>query len=236
MRRALIALVVSSTAALGLAASPASPASSAAPVPVTGRVVSAVGGHAPVVGATVRLRALGPGSAPGAVVATDVTNAQGRFALDASRSDQEEFYVQLVAGRFQAGYAGGVPLAFQQNPNDAGTWGPHSALGRIFADPAFINGVVVDSVTAAPVPGVKVTVRKNDVTWQGVDVTDSAGRFTVTGLTCEDDCSLKLGGSAVGYETGYRACDATVLPTWGEACASPLGWIGKVFLDVLPPA
>ncbi len=231
MRRALTALLVSSTIALGLAAVPA-PASAIA-VSVTGRLVSSAGAHGPAVGVVVRLRALGAGSSPGAVVATDVTDVNGRFRLDAT-SDQEEFYVQAVVGRFQGGYVGGVPLAVQNRWIDAGTWGPRSALGRIFADPASISGLVVDSVTLAPVAGVKVTVRKNDVTWQGADTTDAAGRFDVTGITCEDDCSLKLGGSTVGYETGYRACDATVVPTWGEACASPLGWVGKILLDALP--
>ena len=57
------------------------------------------------------------------------------------------------------------------------------------------------------------------------------------GPTCEKTgdrtwCSARE-SSARGFETGYRACNATVVETWGEACASPIGRIGKVRLDRL---
>jgi hypothetical protein len=60
---------------------------------------------------------------------------------------------------------------------------------------------------------------------------DAEGRFVITGLECEDDCYLKLNGSDVGHEVGYRACSGGVVADWGDACASPIGRIGKVRLD-----
>jgi hypothetical protein len=99
----------------------------------------------------------------------------------------------------------------------------------------FIRGTVVNSVTKNPVRGVTVTVRKHGaVTVDDTDVTNADGVFRLDVLTCEDDCALRINGSAKGYETGFRACNAQVVPSWGAACGSPLGRIGRVFLDKLP--
>jgi Carboxypeptidase regulatory-like domain len=96
----------------------------------------------------------------------------------------------------------------------------------------FIRGTVVNSVTKNPVRGVTVTVRKHGAaTVDDTDVTNADGVFRLDVLTCEDDCALRINGSAKSYETGFRACNAQVVPTWGAACASPLGRIGRVFLD-----
>jgi hypothetical protein len=68
------------------------------------------------------------------------------------------------------------------------------------------------------------------------DVTDADGNFSLepgTSTACEDDCYLKINGSAKGYQTGCRDCNAQVVATWPNACASPLGRIGRVFLDRL---
>ena len=73
----------------------------------------------------------------------------------------------------------------------------------------------------------------DDLAVEGSDTTDSNGVFRVTGITCEDDCYLRMNGSARSFEVGYRACNATVVATWGDACASPIGRIGKVRLDHL---
>jgi hypothetical protein len=67
----------------------------------------------------------------------------------------------------------------------------------------------------------------------GADVTNAEGVFRIDGITCEDDCMLRINGSAKDYETGFRACDATVVAKWANACASPLGRIGRVLLDRL---
>lgn len=37
----------------------------------------------------------------------------------------------------------------------------------------------------------------------------------------------------MGYENGYRSGEATVVATFGDACASPLGSIGKTRIDHL---
>ena len=99
--------------------------------------------------------------------------------------------------------------------------------------PAFIRGRIVDSANGHAVRGVKVTARSaNDVTQvEGADTTNRNGVFVITGLECEDDCYLKANGSDRGYETGFRACNAQVVADWGDACGSPIGKIGKVFLD-----
>ena len=98
----------------------------------------------------------------------------------------------------------------------------------------FIRGTVVNSVTKNPVRGVRVTVRKQGAaSVDDTDVTNADGVFRLDVLTCEDDCMLKINGSVKGYETGFRACNAQVVATWGAACASPLGRIGRVFLDKL---
>lgn len=98
----------------------------------------------------------------------------------------------------------------------------------------FIRGVVVNSKTKNPVRGVTVTVRPQGATKiDGADVTNVDGVFRIDGVTCEDDCMLKINGSAKDYETGFRACNATVVAKWGDACASPLFRIGRVFLDHL---
>jgi hypothetical protein len=65
------------------------------------------------------------------------------------------------------------------------------------------------------------------------DTTDSNGVFRVEPLTCEDCNALKFNGAARGYETGFRDCTAHVVPAWPDACASPIGRIGKVFIQHL---
>lgn len=230
MRRSapLVILLVGALAAVVLAAVPAQAAA-----PVTGRLVDVTGGHPPAVGMHVRLRVLNDSGGPGAVVATATTNSNGRFSLDPGSSTADEFYVQVVAGRYQGGWVGGAPRGAQPTPDAANTWAPGSAIGRIWVNPAFMRGVVVDSETRKPLRGIRVSGRSFNDTSQPlrVDVTDRHGVFVLRGLRCEDDCFLKVNGARRGYEVGYRACNATVVPTWDEACAAPLGRMGRVRLD-----
>jgi len=229
MRRPLALLVAASLALLTLGAVAGPPAAVAAD-PLTGRLIDATGAHPAVQGATVRLRTV-TASGPGTVVDTDVTDSDGRFALDAGSSPDDEFYVQVVAGVYQGGWVGGGYV--QPTPAYAVTYGPHEAIGKILALPAFIRGVLVNSVTGNPVRDVRVTARSaNDLKQiEGGDTTGLRGVFRINGLECEDDCYLKVNGAPQGYEVGFRACNAQVVPTWGAACASPIGRIGKVFLD-----
>ncbi|WP_243059826.1 hypothetical protein [Nocardioides sp. SR21] len=228
MRRLLALLICVGLALFGLSLVPTAHAAG----PLTGKLVDATGTHPPVAGATVRLR-LVTGSGPGAIVDTDTTSSAGSFALDAGPSPEDEYYVQVVPGEYQGGYVGGgTPRFVQPTAGGALTWSADAHIGTIRANPAFIRGVLIDSVTHDPVPGVKVTSRSStDISAiEGSDVTNRRGVFKVTGLTCEDDCYLKFNGGSA-YETGFRACNGGVVPTWGAACASPIGRIGKVRID-----
>lgn len=229
MRRTLALLVAACLALLTLAFVAGPPAAVAA-APITGRLVDATGAHPAVQGATVRLRTV-TGDGPGVVVDTDVTDSDGKFSLDAGATPDDEYYIQVAAGTYQGGWIGSDYV--QPTPGYAVTWGPGTAIGKIFALPAFIRGVVVNSATGRPVSGVKVTVRTSDRLFTVIDsdITGRAGVFRLNGITCEDNCALKVNGQARGYEVGWRGCSAQVVPTWGDACGSPIGNIGKVFLD-----
>lgn len=229
MHRLLPLFVSFCLALLGLAVVAGPPAANAAD-PITGQLADATGSHQAVPGMTVRLRTV-TGSGPGTVVDTDVTDSDGKFSLDAGPTPDDEYYVQVIAGRYQGGYIGEDYV--QPTAAYAVTWGPHASIGKVWALPAFIRGTVVNSATGNPVSGVKVTVRTSDhlFTVMDADTTGRAGAFQLDGITCEDDCALKVNGIDKGYEVGWRGCSAQVVPTWGDACASPIGRIGKVFLD-----
>ena len=227
--------VASGLLVAGLSVLSGLPAANAAS-PLTGRLVDGVAAaHPGVPNMTVKLREV-TASGPGTVVATAVTGSNGSFSLDAGSTPDDEYYVQVLAGRYQGGWVGGPAggqnfvqptLAF------ATTYGPHADLGTVWANPAFIRGVVVNAATGNPVSGVFVTARDaNDaMAVEGSDTSNTNGVFQVNGITCEDSCWLKLNGSSQGYETGFRACDRTVVATFDDACASPIGRIGKVLLD-----
>ncbi|HET7195956.1 MAG TPA: hypothetical protein VFI99_13295 [Nocardioides sp.] len=233
MRRALAAFLSACLAAFALLA--VSPSAQAAD-PITGRLVNGhAGTPAPAVaGMTVELveSATGP---TGAAVASAVTDADGLFSLDPGTSTAAKFFVRAVAGEYQAGWVGGNPRWLQRDSAFANKFVPGTDLGNVRAIPAFIRGVVVNSVTKKPLAGVTVTARSQDAIKEvdGIDETNAEGVFRINGLTCEDDCYLKINGSAKGYETGFRDCNAQVVATWPAACASPLGRIGRVFLDRL---
>lgn len=198
---------------------------------VTGRIV-AVGSGAGVDGMTMRLRRLGAEGGPGAVVDTATTAANGTFALDAGPDPQDEYYVQGAPGAYQGGYVGGSPKFLQPDVAYAATWSADAALGKILANPAFIKGVLVDAATRRPVRGVRVYAGTQHQAPVDSVVTDAKGRFRLQGITCEDDCYLRFRGRP-RYENGYRGCAGGVVATWGDACASPLGAIGKVRIDRL---
>ena len=231
MRRLLAVLV--SCVLVGLALVGVTSTTAAAAGQVTGRLVDAVDpAHPAVVGATVRLRTVTEGG-PGAIVDTDVTSSTGGFALDAGPEPEDEYYVQVVADRHQGGFVGGGWV--QPTPEYAATFPSDKALGKIRANPAFIRGVLVNARTGSPVSGVKVTARSdNDLTqFEGSDTTGPKGVFLVRGIECEDDCYLKFAGAPKGYENGFRSCAGGVVATFADACASPLGSIGKVRIKKL---
>ncbi len=235
MHRLFSSFAVGAVAALVLTGLSQIPAANAAD-PLTGRLVDGtVGSHPGVANMTIQLREV-TSSGVGPVVDSDVTNSTGAFSLDAGPSPDDEYYVRVVAGNYQGGYVGGAsPAVVQPTPGFATTYGPHAHVGPVWANPAFIRGIVVNAATGNPVAGARVTSRDSaDITTvEGLDVTNSNGVFRVTGITCEDSCALKINGSSIGYETGFRACGGTVVATWGAACASPIGRIGNVRLDRL---
>lgn len=230
MRRSLALLLSACLAALALVTVSSS---AQAATSITGRLVDGTAAGSPAVaGMEVRLIESDGGS-PSTVVDTVTTAADGSFSLDPGASAAEEFFVRAVAGDYQAGWVGDGWL--QKDVAFAQTFGPGVDLGDVSAIPAFIRGTVVNSVTKKPVGGIRVTARSQDQIKEvdGADLTNKDGVFRINGLTCEDDCYLKINGSEKGYETGYRACNAKVVATWGDACASPLGRIGRIFLDRL---
>jgi hypothetical protein len=232
MRRAHVAVLCFGLITLGLGAGV--PTAGAAD-PLTGRLVDSTGSHPAVAGATVRLRTVTPDGV-GPVVDSDTTNGDGEFALDAGAAPEDEYFVQVLPGRYQGGYVGGAPGEtnyVQPTAGYATTYGPHAHIGKILANPAFIRGFVVSSNTKNPLEGVKVTARSANTIGQveGSDITGARGGFVIKGLECEDDCYLKVNGASKGYEVGFRDCNGTVVADWGDACASPIGRIGKVFLD-----
>jgi hypothetical protein len=198
--------------------------------PISGRLVDQQTG-APVVGATVVLRRLGSDGGLGARVDVATTSSEGRFSLDAGDDDAEEFYVVVQTGDYQGGVLGGDPAAIQPDVDFASTFGPGSRLGTIDALPAFITGRIVDARTGRGVRDVRVLARASED--DAVLVADRTGRkggFELAPILCEGDCNLQVRGGAA-YETGYRACNGRVVRTSGAACATPIGRIGKVFLD-----
>jgi len=236
MRRSLAVLLSACLAALALLA--VSPSAQAAGE-ITGRLVNGhAGTPAPAIaGMTVELfESVGgePGTAP---IATTTTAPDGRFSLNPGTSEASRFFVHAVANPdYQAGWVGGKPDRWlQKDLTFANAYARDTALGAVRAIPAFIRGIVVNRATKNPVQGVTVTARSQDKISEvdGTDVTNADGSFRINGLTCEDDCYLKINGSARGYETGFRACNAQVVATWPAACASPLGRIGRVYLDRL---
>ncbi|MEI5674976.1 MULTISPECIES: hypothetical protein [unclassified Nocardioides] len=228
MRR-FLGSVLALLTALGLVLAVAPPGRAADPL--TGRLVSTDGGGG-VAGVTLRLRRVVAGE-PGAVVATGTTSADGSFSLDAGAAPDDEYYVQVAAGSHQGGYVGGSPRYVQPTSELAQTWGPSAKLGKVRANPAYLRGVLVDARTKRPVRGVRVAGGTQGLSPADTDVTDKQGRFVIRGITCEDDCYLRFRGRPRGYENGYRACGGDVVATWEDACASPLGRVGRVRIQRL---
>jgi hypothetical protein len=202
-----------------------------------GRLASAVDNDLFLPGATVNLRTVTE-SGPGVVVDTDTTDSDGRFALDAGPTPDDEYYVQVTLNNYRGGYVGGAvddDNYVQFDASFAATYSPGVNLGRVFIVPSFIRGVLINAATGARVPNVKVSVRPGDdlTKPEGVDFTNAKGVFKVKDIECEDDCALYFLGHPQHYENGYWSCARTVVPTWGDACASSLGNIGRVRIDHL---
>ncbi|WP_323791730.1 hypothetical protein [Nocardioides sp.] len=230
MRR-IVTLTIAVGLVLAVMAVVRVPPVSAAPA-LRGQIVDSLTGD-PVSGAVVRLHPLEFGGAPGPVIDRDRTDADGAFELSAGDSAEEEFFVEVVAGRYQGGWVGGDPLYVQPDVESAGTVGASGDLGPVRAIPAFLRGKVVDSRSKKALGKVKVSVRTSSRPRRVIDAdtTNKRGRFVLRGLTCEDDCLVRVNGRKVRHEAGWVACNSGVVATTGAACAVGPGNIGRVFLD-----
>ena len=234
MRRPLALLVaafLSLSALTTVVVATSSPATAAGTL--KGKLASSADPGLLLGGMTVSMRTV-TATGPGLVVDTDTTDASGRFELDAGPTPEDEYYVEVgTTGQYHGGFVGAGYV--QPTADDAQTYGADDSLGKVLVVPSFIRGVLVNSRTGRPVRGVKVAARSdNDASqFEGSDVTNAKGVFKIKGIECEDDCYLKLNGNPSGYENGFRACPGTVVASFGDACASPLGNIGKVRIDHL---
>lgn len=230
MRRAILLIL---SAAVALVAPLTMAPAQALTAAITGTLLSASGnGTTPIAGATVQLWTDG-GSGPGSATATSVTTAaDGTFSLPVG-SDPDYYVKVSYTSNYRTGFIGGGFV--QTDPSFAEAYPSSTDLGEVYMIPSFIRGYVVNPATGKRVSGVKVTARAYGdwKTAEAVDYTNRNGVFVLTGIQCEDDCYLKFLGHPVNYENGYRACNGSVVPTWGAACASPLGPIGKIRLQHL---
>lgn len=226
----IVSVVVLAALAAVLQAMAPSPAT--AGTVITGKVVQ-YGGD-PVPGTTVLLHE-DDGGAPGAVIDTVTTDATGSFVL--SPTDDADHWVEVVRNsRVQGGYVSDEatgPSYVQYDVADATPISSGTDLGRVLSAPSFISGVVVNAANGNRLRGINVSTR--DVLALGTvlhaDTTDTNGFFRIP--IWGEDFGLRVNGDARGFERGWRACNATVVPTWGAACQSPIGRIGRVKLDRL---
>lgn len=211
-----------------------SPPSASAGAPIAGQLVDFTTDN-PVSGTTIRLH-VDDGGAPGAVVGTDTTDADGRFSVMPTVAGT--YWVEVVrTARVQGGYVSDEatgPSWVQYGTSDGAT--PVAAgtdLGEVLDAPSFISGVVVNAANGNRLRGIRVSTR--DVLALGTvlnaDTTNSDGFFRIP--IWGEDFGLRVNGSARGFENGWRGCAGGVVPTWGAACQSPIGRIGKVRLDRL---
>ncbi len=227
MRRSVAVLVLAVVAALFQAVAP--PQATAGAV-ITGKVVQYGGDPAP----RTRVRLYqDDGGAPGTLVDTVRTDSDGSFTL--SPTVDVQHWVEVVRNhRVQGGFVkdrASGPSYVQFDIAYAAPVVPGTNLGRVLAAPSYISGRVVNAANGNRLRGITVSTR--DVvalrTVIDSDVTDATGFFRIP--IFGEDFGLRVNGRTRGFENGWRACNGTVVATWGAACQSPIGRIGKVRLD-----
>ncbi|GAA4824810.1 carboxypeptidase regulatory-like domain-containing protein [Nocardioides caeni] len=199
----------------------------APPAPITGRIWDYVGRtYEAGVGVQVWDE---PG---GTLLGSTTTGSDGSFSV--ARNPEiligGPTFVRVISnGRVQGGWIGGGYVQF--GPDFADEVADGTSLGRINATPAYIRGRVVNARTGRPVRGVDVALlRAGDNRLVRTARTNAEGVFALRPFVGED-FNLRVDGRAVGYERGFRACNAQVVATIGQACGSPIGAIGRVFLQ-----
>ena len=227
MRRIVSVFVLAVVAALFSVVSP--PQANAGAV-IRGQLVQY--GGTPMANTTVRLYQ-DDGGAPGALVDTVSTEDDGEFVL--SPSLDAPHWVEVVRNnRVQGGFVrdrATGPSYVEFDIDHAAPVDPGVLLGRVLAAPSFISGTVVNAANGNRLQGIHVSTR--EASRLGVvldtDTTNANGSFRLP--IFGEDFGLRVNGTGRGFENGWRACNAGVVPTWGEACASPIGRIGRVRLD-----
>ena len=231
MRRFVSVFVIALAAALSHVAAPPQAHAAAA---IVGQLLDYTKGT-PVVGSTLQLHSNEVG-APGAVVASAVTDANGQFSITPPAADAT-YWVEVVRdAKVQQGWVedqADGPSWVQFNAAAATPVAPGTALGRVFAAPSYISGVAVNAANGNRLRGIDINIREATklAVIVGSDTTDINGFFRIP--IWGEDFGLRANGAARGFETGWRACNGTVVGTWGAACQSPIGRIGKVKLDRL---
>jgi hypothetical protein len=109
----------------------------------------------------------------------------------------------------------------------------HAATAR--ADDGFFAGKVVNQANGKPVKGVTVKVfRINTDTLLGSDKTGSEGRYRIDGLSADDEeLDVRVNGRAVGFESGWAACNHKIVPSWADACSYSQGRQTPLFIQHL---
>jgi len=236
MRRIVSLLVLAGLAAVLhlVVPAPATAARLTAPDPIVGQLVDSSTDFG-VGDVHLQLRS-DDGGVPGAVVASDFSEANGEFSL-APPSADVSYWVEVVRDRrVQGGYVSDQPDGpswVQTDVTYAAPVAPGTHLGRVLDNPSFISGIVVNAANGNRVGGIVVSVREATSlsTSVGHDTTDSAGFFRIP--IFGEDYGLWFNGTARDYERGWLSCAKTVVRPWGAACGSPLGRVGKVKIDHL---
>lgn len=232
MRRTASAIVLAAVAALAPVASAGSADAVLVDPDIVGRLVD-VTTDDPVANTTVKLH---QGNVAGAVVDTATTAADGQFSLTPGPSDAD-YWVEVVrSSRVQGGFVSDSdegPSYVQFDSSFATPLIPGTDLGDVLDAPSFISGFVVNAANGNRLRGIAVSTREVGAlgTVVGSDTTNSDGFFRIP--IFGEDFGLRVNGHARGFETGWRGCAGGVVQTWGAACQSPLGRIGKVRLERL---
>jgi len=231
MRRLIPLFGILTMIGAGLAATSGS-ASAGTGGPITGTLVTGTSGAA-LSGYTVKLRT---DDSAGSAVDTTTSASDGSFTLTAP--DADPYYVQVVGTpRWQGGWAADsdpAHIEFSFDSPAVDTYVAGDTLGLLPLPPAWMRGKVIRAGTGDPVRGIDVAVKPPDgIAAFGTDTTNRRGIFYVEGLH-DEEFDVRLDGSSRGYETGFWACNDTVVPTRGEACSVGYGNQGKVRIEKLP--
>lgn len=231
MRRIVPVLVL---AVVGALFHLASPPTAVAAAPIVGQLLDgSTSDHDPVADTTIRLHA-DDGGAPGAVVATTRTGATGNFSLTPPVAGADYWVEVLRNARVRGGYVrdeASGPSSVQDDVAFATPVRPGTRLGRVWAWPSFVSGVVVSSVNGERLRGINVSTRAIDAlgTVLHSDVTDANGFFRIPVFI--DEFGLRVEGGSRGFENGWTGCRRVVVRTWGQACSFGAGRVGKIRLD-----